>query len=67
MLFFYKNNVIISNIITNSGITTVIKIFIIKWFSRKSYKRNFIRKHTKKITRDIDTTSKIFCNIDSTI
>lgn len=67
MLFFYKNNVIISNIITNSGITTLIKIFIIKWFSRKSYKRNFIRKHAKKITRDTDTTSKIFRNIDSTI
>ena len=65
MLFFYKNNVIISNIITNSGITTLIKIFIIKWFSTKSYARNYIRKHAKKIIIASKTTCKISSNIDS--
>ena len=61
------NNDNITKTITNNGMITVIKIFIIKCFSKKSYKRNLIKKHTKKITIDTDTTSKIFCNIDPTI
>lgn len=65
--FIYKNSLTISNIITNSGNTTVIKMFIMKCFSKRSYRRNFIKKQAKKIVRDTDTTSKIFCNSDFTI